>query len=548
MTVPSRWPWRHPVPLAILALFVVACLVGITWGLPGSESWAADAVSPRAVGLFALAETYWPGHFFRYPPLHVLLLTVLSSPWMGTTVLRVGTDPTVLGAALLQRPIMTGIEGTARLVAVVMGAGIVLHTMAFWSRVAGPRVGNLAGLVVALVAPLVFYAHTGNLEVPYLFWTTWALGEVQRVFAGEAREKRAVVLATLAVLTKDQAAGFFLFVVPWMLLHVARRAPRPSAPRAAGGRAALSALSAGVLVYLLLSGALVNPSGMRQRVAFLLGPASADWSLYPATASGYLGLTKAALLAIPQFTSWPLAALAVLGVGLAITSRPRPAWVPALAALSFTLAFTLGARRTEDRFLLPLAVLLLPYAALPLDALLRRGVGRVLAVLAFVPAFVGVAEVDGSFLRDARFAVEELLASLPPGTVVEVYGGPKFLPRVPPIVHGARVGTDPLEARALIPGLAEIVDPAMDVESRRPRYVVLSTEMSNEGRRVPQAPRFGVHAYQDEASARFFAALLDGTVPYRMVLRARCSLPWGLTCRRIHDSIGGEVWVYERVP
>ena len=43
---------------AILLAFGLAVAVGCTWGLPGSDAWCADSISPRSCGLFAIAETY----------------------------------------------------------------------------------------------------------------------------------------------------------------------------------------------------------------------------------------------------------------------------------------------------------------------------------------------------------------------------------------------------------------------------------------------------------------------------------------------------------
>ena len=55
---------------------------------------------------------------------------------------------------------------------------------------------------MATNATLVYYAHTGNLEVPYLFWTSFALVEMDRVLAGEPRERAALLLSVAAVLVE----------------------------------------------------------------------------------------------------------------------------------------------------------------------------------------------------------------------------------------------------------------------------------------------------------------------------------------------------------
>src|ERR1019366_1189171 len=99
---------------AVLAAFAVAIGVGFAWGLPNSNTWAVDSISPRSCGLGAIVETYRPGHFHPSPPLHMAWLTVLSLPWIGLAALRVGPDLDALGGARIKPLYMTGIQASAR--------------------------------------------------------------------------------------------------------------------------------------------------------------------------------------------------------------------------------------------------------------------------------------------------------------------------------------------------------------------------------------------------------------------------------------------------
>jgi hypothetical protein len=539
--------------LLLYVAFAVAIAVGCGWGLPGSDSWAADSISPRSCGLFAIAETYWPGHFHTYPPLHMAILTLLSLPWMALAASRVGTSTAALGAELVKPLYMTGIEILARVLAASMALGIVHNTVRLWTRLAGRRAGLVAGAVVATNAVLVYYAHTGNLEVPYLFWTTWALVEIDRVAAGEPREKQALLLATLAALTKDQAAAALL--VP-LVVYVA------VVPRASRGTPVLrgslvKAVLLAALVYGIGSGALVNPVGFGRRVAFLLGPASQTWAEYPRSWRGLLALATDTVRDVPRFTSWPIAALAAVGLALVLArarggTRAR-ALLPFVAATSFVLLFNVAARRTEERFLLPASLLFLPYASVAFDeAWTRLGASRpgrsallLAGLVALVPALVGVASVDATLVADSRYAAGQFLSALRPGTRVEVYGGPIFLPRIPPALGATRPGKDPIAERQEIPGVADLVDPAMDPRPRAPDVLVLETQLSSvEATRMTGPHPYGVMQYRDAQSSAFLGELLDGSLGYRSVLRATCEVPWPLTCRRIHGSTGGEVWIY----
>lgn len=540
------------------ALLTIAIAVGSGWGLPGSDSWAADSISPRSCGLGAIAETYLPGHFHTYPPLQMGLLTVLAVPWFVVAGLRVGANLDRLTAQLIEPAPMTSIEVGSRMITAAMALGVVLLAARLWGRLAGPIAARVAGIVTALDATLVYYAHTGNLDVPSLFWVTGTLVEIDRVMCGEPREARALLWAVAAALTKDQAAAALLLplvlglgIVPAHFRGDAWLRPRLM-------RGVLVALC----VFALASGAVTNPVGFARRVAFLIGPASQSWAGYPPGWRGALSLAHDALGSVSHFTSWPVALAAAAGVAMG-AAEPEPLrrarlMLPFAAAVSFTLFFTLGARRSEDRFLLPHALLLTPYAALFARAIWERSAGRPRARLALAlagavalgPAAVGVVSVDATLLADPRYEVERFLAALPAGTNIELIGGPIFLPRIPRSLSAVRPGIEPPSERQAIPGVTDLVDPALDPRPRAPEVIVVAADLSNVHSTEPPPTRraFALAQYGDAKSHALLRGLYDGSFGYRRALRARCELPWPLECRRIHASTGGEVWVYARAP
>ena len=414
----------------------VAIAVGFTWGLPGPDTWAVDSISPRSCGLGAIVETYWPGHWHHYPPLHMAILTIFSLPWMAMAVHHVGTGLDALTTELLKPFYMTGIEICSRVVTGVMALAVVANTMRLWERIGGRRAGTAAGVVVATNATFVYYAHTGNLETPYLFWLTWGLVELDRVASGEPRERQALLLAIASVLTKDQAAAAWLLPLPVYLVVL---------PRVAGGkppfrRSLVIAAVLAVSVYAVVSGAVTNPTGFAQRVRVDVLHAGESWASYPRSVAGRLALARDTILGTTRFTSWPVAFAAAIGLGLVVAQRRglerARGLLPFLAALSFTIFFNLGARRTDNRFLLPQSLLFFPYAALAFDAAVVRWTRwRALvyagATVALLPALIGVASLDATLLADPRYEVERFLAALPAGTHVEVYGSVPFLPRIP---------------------------------------------------------------------------------------------------------------------
>jgi hypothetical protein len=554
------------VGVAGCALFAALLLLALPWGLPSTDSWSVDSVSPRACALGAVTETYVPGHFFRYPPLHLLLLNLLSLPLLAAGAIRHLPDLQVVPE------VMTPVELLARLVAGLMALGTLRNLWRMFrgplgARPAGPLAAALCLWAVALDPVLLFYGHTGNLDVPALFWSTWALAEWGRVVGppdqpGEAREGRGALLAALAVLTKDQAAFVLLLPAAATAAHLWRRQQGP-------GRV-LRSTGIFAAVYLALSGALVNPAGFGRRIAYLLGPASQEFAGYPPTLAGRLSLLRDAGARLAQdHGGLPLWLLALGGLLLVLL---RPALrrdlrllLPALGALSFTLFFNLAARRSEDRFLLPQAVLLLPYAGLLLGELWQAGGARRSWLLLAAGAAAGyaglqLASAEATLLYDARPQAERLLRAQADGASVLLIGGNAYLPRLDfargepagePLAPRLRlfrtVGND-LPSHSRFATAVELDDPARLLTEAPPDLVVLSLDYA--GFWLERGASLRDQRLYDDTSFRTLLEQMTtrpGSLGYEEVLRAACAPPWPLSCSQGSLTNGRGVLVLRRV-
>jgi hypothetical protein len=529
-------------PYLVLAVFA---LLGARWGLPCVDTWASDSVSPRVSGLASgLRETYATGSFFTYPPLHLLVLAVPALPAWAVAALRAPHAPDAMRLVLIREPYMTYFEVTSRLVTLAMALGVVRNVVRATERVWDARAALVAGLAVACNPIFVYYAHTGNLDVPALFWATAALDEMARVAAGEtARLRRALVLCALATLTKDQALGLVIGPALVVLFPLVRgRATR---------RGALAAVGIAAAVYLVVAGAVVNPTGWARRVAFLLGPASRDWTPYPATPGGLLALARGLALRVHAFGGTLAAVAAAAGVWLSLRPAKLPRLLPALAALSFTLTFGLGARRDEARFILPQTVVLAPYvaiAALAGGAWAKRVGSRLAWIVVAAPLALPALEslrVDATLMADARYAATRYLASLPAGTRVELYGPNPTLPRLPDGPDYRRGGGEDPAERGIHPRLLGGRDArGLGSAARDADVLVVSRRWAEH---FADARTAHARAAVDPRSVTFFGALAQGALPgWRRVSTARCTLPFGLACERLHASTGDEIWIFGR--
>jgi 4-amino-4-deoxy-L-arabinose transferase-like glycosyltransferase len=559
---------RSPLAWVLAGCFVLR-VVGIGWGLPASDGWDNDGVAPRDF-LAGLVQTLVPGHYYTYPPVHLALLAVVTAP---VTLVALSRAPSLAGADVVREilavPYMTAIAYGARLVSLVMSLGVGWAVAKVTEELRGQRAGWCAAAFAGVNVPLTYYAHTTNLDVPYLFWGSLALLALVRAVARQEprRLRHWAVLAALAVGTKDQAYALFLLAVPaglalWTTVDPwARRSARLVLREAAVASAILVAL------LVLVDGALFNPAGFRERVRFLLGPASQPFAEYTNDWAGRWDVVHDQAAAFNVFYPPAFAVLVLLGIVLLVRDQrhDRPKLVasalPLLVAVSFTLTFNCVARRTDARFALPQTVLAAVYGGVALDALVFRAkwkpalwIGRLCVAAAFAVALFGAADVDASLVLDPRYDAEQWLREhVRPGDTIETYGLNVYLPRFPPGVRVIRVGPEPPELRSPLPGVEEVVGAYDGAADRGARFIVVS-----EGWvwRYQIDPRdFPTHGHQlaqtqaatgsDLRATEYFRALTDSAYGrYRFVYGAAWkSRVWPRL--DIHASTTREIWVYE---
>jgi hypothetical protein len=433
------------------------------------------------------------------------------------------------------------------------------------------RIGCCAAVFIGANASLTYYAHTSNLEVPYLFWATWsALVFVRALVRQEPRLLRpALVLAALAVGTKDQASALFVLAFPvafgiWLV------GASPDLRRRAIGEAA-RASGLALLALALVDGAIVNPSGFRARLGFLLGSASQDYVEYTGDWWGRVGLLVDAGRTFPLQYPSVFGAAILFGIVssflVAFRASPgqrarrfAPRSVALVVVVSFTLMFNFSARRADPRFLLPQAVFLAVYGAFALEALVfaRRRIvrvaGRVVAVAGFAVALHTCLSLDANLLYDPRYEAEAWLAAhVQPGDVVETYGQNVYMPRMPAFANVIRVGPEPPDKRNPMPGVEEVQAPFEDAEARPTKWIVVSSAWVwryivklpphvGAGRQIP--PNHA-RTLTDSPAAAFFERLVGGVSPFAYA--HVCEYTGRLfPVVDVHGTTGRTIWIYER--
>jgi hypothetical protein len=558
--------WQSPL-LMIYVLAVVLRLTGLLWGLPSTDGWDDDAVAPRDF-LPGLVQTFTPGEYYTYPPVHLILLAIVSAPiWLFKLATAPSLAPSALVSSFLTARTMTAFSFCARALAIVF-ACVTIHAITslaalMVTETARTRVRQWAGFLLLGNATLTYYGQVGNLDGPYLAWASLALLELARVVAWQRSNRlyRFAVYAALATGTKDQAYAIFLLSVPLVwLLALPRLAQQDG--YAASLRTLLQTTALAAALLLLVDGAAINPNGFANRVRFLLGSASQDHAYYTKDMAGRIRLLED-LFTVRPSNYYPAPAWLLLPAGLALSLAARRArsahlairLLPLLAAGSFTLAFNFAARRTEHRFLLPQAVLCAPYMGIALARLAAwRSSGRKFSATLILFGLVGSIGVDVAMLNDPRYAVEAWLRTLPTGSRVETYGNNVYLPRIPAHILVQRAGDEPLARRGIVTQFHEVEAPPAAAMSRGAEVLVIS-EMWTErfyGEGWPMSPGYMTTAWQHaNAQTRNTRAFLDALranqTEYELVLDAHYVDGW-FPITSIHASIARTIYVYRRRP
>jgi hypothetical protein len=325
-------------------------------------------------------------------------------------------------------------------------------------------------------------------------------------------------------------------------------------------------------LLLLIDGAVTNPTGFHDRVRFLLGTASQDHAYYAQTWEGRVNLLRDLTRRFDTFYPVAFAPIGALGLVLALAAPDRrrraAGLVPLFAAISFTIAFDMTARRTEHRFALPQSIMLGVYVGLALDALHTWVVDRRARSPAAAWAFAagagvlvamglfGCVAVDVAMLFDPRYEAEAWLsANLRAADRVEVYDNNVHLPRFPAQARVERVDTSPVASRNPLLGVEEVSDPFSNVEARRPDFILISDFWASKylvdlevlkGMGLAPSPS-QIAMAKDTDSRAYFRALLAGDLNYR---RAHVSGWTSAFWPRVdlHASLSREVWIFERKP
>lgn len=429
--------WQDVAPFALVAIALL--FFNIDGGTAPWRGWVPDEFNPSEIQN-AAGMRLTGGWFHHYPAFHVGLIVAVTSPIFAVVE---------WGWASFEDPALTTmIHVLARSVSAVMGI-LMLVAVALLANLALERRRTFAPYVLLGTPAFVFYGQTANLDVPYIFWCTLAALAFIRALSERTFSAHVWlgVLVAAAAATKDQAYGFFPGIAVLLLWSAWRQtAADASAARRAWltltDRRIWSGLAAFLAAYGLLLGVLVNPSGVRDHFALLMGGGSVPFRMFPQTVRGHLDLV-ATTLRLAWLTIGPLASVAAIAGLTAAVARPGRYrnLLPLLAMpISYQITLIGVVGYVYDRFLLGYVVMAAIFAAAGIEAGLglvrsarvRTAAATVALALLLYPGFA----LSLRLATDTRTQVEQWLdAHTAEEPVVLGVGSRRFLPNLYPYRH-----------------------------------------------------------------------------------------------------------------
>ncbi len=545
--------------LVLLLSLCINC-AGIRWGLPNTEgTWAADSLPPTAP--MAIAKHFFAGDaansgwfYFKYPLGHPLLLLAAQAPYLAwlrlTGEFRAPASTYPYGFHHPEHALFV-LALVMRVVSALMGVGVVALTYVIAADLFGALAGLAAAVLVSGSYPLVFYAHTANVDVPLLFWMALALVAALRCARDDSTVMAALtgVAVAMALLTKEQSMGI-VAVIP--VVWAVRRWGGGQRTWKGAIRHALVAGVAFAAVTFVVGNLWWNPAGYLNRWRFLMGTLPPEVRAKYAPYQFLLQVPKGASLTrelehvrkvvgtAAHALTFPVVGLSLVGLAWALWRRPNSATILLLLIASYYMISLRAVVLIPVRYTIPLLYCVLILAGAGFAAILqggserfgRRGRAAVgMAVMAaWACALLPGAEIDRLLLKDPRYAAEAWLrAHAAAKDRVEIYESLTYLPRFGDNLQVVQV---PMDERT-VEGL----------QQRRPDFVVLSSggQAGLTGQHVrdwhPGEPVFA----ESPAAVELMDRLRSEQLGYRRV--AQFHTPNGWVTPRI-NSLNPEITIY----
>lgn len=495
----------------ILLLSFIINLIGINWGLPSYNGWAADELIPSRL-LEGVEQGFANGWYYKYPPVHFYLLTIVYAPILLLHRLNV--------VNVYDLPTYTLLFYLGRFLTVLMSVGL-LFIIYLCSRELGNHKSALfTTLISSLNLNYIYYSKTINLDIPYLFWFMASLLFYLKLLKSHHLKYYLLfsLMAAVSVATKDQAYGFYLltpFFIIWQhYRYLKQKNPEMSFRQSLSDRKITGSIAVGIGTFLLLHNVIFNLDGFFNHVNLIVGGSAKIHPRYEASVWGQLQMLRQTLTHLRFSMGWPFYAIALIGLFQYLPKLKQNYLCGGLLIpfISYYLFYIALLRDNDVRYLMPIALMLAffggQFLADWLNPLSRLFPLKVIAVTCLTIYTIAYGcTVNALMVQDSRYYAEtwmqQHLSSDESEELILGVGDEKYLPRLDQF--NAEVARDPtLEILA----------------TRKPSYIIM-TSGQDVRRFAPDSPEY-----------QFFTRVMNGTNGYDLIWEYESTPRWYLWNRQ----------------
>ncbi len=395
--------------MVIVLVCGVLSSIGLDWGRTGFVSWAPDSIEGIVVvgNMHRLFGTWT----HKYPRMQFLINAAFYRPmikyWEDNPQIIYGPDGRASNAVVLNPKRLDKLAAVSRIISMTMGLGLVVGVYMLTKNFFEDKVAAIfAGLGITVCVIFIYYNHTANVDVPYLFWYVWGW----YFFVKCIRQGRWIYFVLMpicfafSICTKDAAAGYIAAVpIAFVLYHAVdiiknKQGVREGLKRVFSVKAILAAFIL-VLIYATFQGIIFSPSGYFERMSFwtrFLGddPENAKFA-------GQLNLLWKVCVQFYRGMGWPLLGASLIAVIYGLIRFPLKTVMLMLGLFTFYFVVVMRIRFSVPRFYMPAMIGLLIILGKAFSDLVK--VGR----FGFWVKFVPIAFVYGlSFLYCVGLVIE----------------------------------------------------------------------------------------------------------------------------------------------
>jgi hypothetical protein len=332
---------------------------------------------------------------------------------------------------------------------------------------------------------MFYYSRTSNVDMPALFLTALALWCYAIVLRDGLSVRTAILLGTcsaLAVATKDASYGAMVPVALVVLARHLRREPR---------LVVIAGVVAAV-VYLVASGAIVNPQAFALHLNFILHGSTRHYQFYYGSTRSYAAVLLDTAKLLIDAMSPPVVVLAIAGFIMAARRSSR-AWLWLLPGVGIVVLTILPVRFVLYRFVMISAYCFALFAAFALSSSrLRTPIRRALLILVCGWSAVRGLDLTWQMLDDSRYAAGAWFhRNARSGDRVGYYG------------------TEPVKLPFLDATIEDVPGPSSLPAPASPEFLVV----------MPWQVYESVHEYNLPDAT--YSALLDGSAGYTLMLEGQ---------------------------